>query len=102
MKDASSDIGTHTIPSLSDGSEYGSPHDQSTDSGEEYAYLSAEDNSDEQDPRSNILSPTELEELFLKVAPDLSGKAILALPLGLGTQFDPKSSRMRAAGDQPK
>jgi hypothetical protein len=69
-----SDTGRHTISLMSDGSENGSPHDQSTDSGEEDAYFSAEDDSDEQDPRINIFSPTELEELFLKVAPDLSGK----------------------------
>ena len=39
-------------------------------------YLSAEEDREDRDPRAKILSVVELEELFLKMAPDLSSKYI--------------------------
>ena len=39
-------------------------------------YFSAEEDHDDQDPRAKILSVVELEEMFLKMAPDLSSKCL--------------------------
>src|SRR5882757_7741682 len=39
-------------------------------------YFSADEDRDDQDLRAKILSVVELEEMFLKMAPDLSGKYI--------------------------
>ena len=71
-----SGIRGHAIPATSDEeSDSDSMHDQISDDGEDAAYFSAEeDTADEHDPRTEILSATELEELFLKVAPNLSGE----------------------------
>ena len=39
-------------------------------------YFSAEEDREDRDPRAKILSVVELEEMFLKMAPDLSSKYI--------------------------
>jgi large subunit GTPase 1 len=39
-------------------------------------YFSAEEDQDDRDPRSKILSVVELEEMFLKMAPDISSKYV--------------------------
>lgn len=39
-------------------------------------YFSAEEDQEDQDPRSKILSVVELEEMFLTMAPDLSSKYV--------------------------
>lgn len=39
-------------------------------------YFSAEEDGDDRDLRAKILTVVELEEMFLKIAPDLSGKYI--------------------------
>ena len=73
---SSSGIRGHATPVTSDEeSDSGSMHDLTSDNGDDAAYFSAEeDAADEHDPRTEILSAIELEELFLKVAPNLSGE----------------------------
>jgi len=47
-------------------------HDEGGD--DDDLYFSAEEDQDDQDPRAKILSVIELEEMFLKISPDLSSK----------------------------
>lgn len=49
-------------------------HDDRGDDDE--LYFSADEDGDGQDPRAKILSVVELEEMFLKMAPDLSSKCL--------------------------
>ena len=56
-----------------DDDETGSPESESEDENEDDMYFSAEGESEDgQDLRARVLSVVELEELFVKMAPDLS------------------------------
>lgn len=56
--------GEHSAPSIG--------HDDGGD--DDDLYFSAEEDGDAQDPRAKILSVGELEDMLLKIAPDLSSK----------------------------
>jgi len=72
------------------------PEDETSDPQEHARFTLPveEDSEDARDPRTRVLSVLELEDLFFKVAPDLTG---MASNLSVGktdVPFRPQSSRM--------
>ncbi|KAF7799320.1 hypothetical protein EIP86_010552 [Pleurotus ostreatoroseus] len=60
-------------PSESDDEEYETESESDDTADEAFPYSLDEDSEDAKDPRARVLSVLELEDLFLNVAPDLSG-----------------------------
>ena len=54
----------------------GSSRDHDDGGTDDDLYFSAKEDGDDRDPRAKILSAVELEEMFLKMAPDLSSEHI--------------------------
>ena len=53
---------------------------ESSESDDEHYFSAEEDTADGQDPRARVLSVLELEDLFMKCAPPLSGTHTTPIP----------------------